>query len=155
TFLWWAAIKKQEKHEWNELELIVKSITKLQPYFVTPWLFQSWNLAYNVAVECERPRDKYYYISRGLEMLAEGERRNHGSGGDDDPGSPKFPGSPDMRFNLGLFYQMKIGNSDEKIVMRCLLDMSCIDPLKREPANLRTDKQFAEFCQDNPRLVRR
>ncbi|MBI3411298.1 MAG: hypothetical protein HY040_23435 [Planctomycetes bacterium] len=155
TFLWWTALRKQEKHEWNELELLVNSITKLQPYFVTPWLFQSWNLAYNVAVECDRPRDKYYYISRGLELLAEGERRNQGGGIDGDPRKPKFPGNPDMRFNLGMFYQMKIGNSDEKTVMRCLLDLSCIDPMKREPAKLRTDKEFAAFCQDNPRLVRR
>src|SRR5688572_6155915 len=39
TFLWAAAIEKQKRHEWNELELIVNSITKLQPYFLTPWLF--------------------------------------------------------------------------------------------------------------------
>src|SRR5688572_26303416 len=29
TFLWSAAIKKQEKHDWNEVELLVSSITKL------------------------------------------------------------------------------------------------------------------------------
>src|SRR5712692_7865822 len=37
TSLWAAAIHKQQLHEWNEVELLVKSITKLQPYFVTPW----------------------------------------------------------------------------------------------------------------------
>jgi len=41
-------------------------------YFITPWLYQSWNISFNVAVECDQPRDKYYYISRGLELLAEG-----------------------------------------------------------------------------------
>src|SRR5262245_1925026 len=63
TFLWNAALEKQERHEWNELELLVGTITKLQPYFITPWMFQSWNLSFNVAVECDRPRDKYYYVS--------------------------------------------------------------------------------------------
>src|SRR5437868_1239694 len=33
TLLWQAAVKKQEKHEWNELELLVRSITKLEPHF--------------------------------------------------------------------------------------------------------------------------
>jgi hypothetical protein len=59
-YLWTAATKKQMKHEWNELELIVDSLTKLQPHFITPWLFQSWNLAYNVSVESDRIRDKYF-----------------------------------------------------------------------------------------------
>src|SRR5437867_481761 len=44
--LWVSAMEKQKKHEWNEVEVLVRSITKLQPYFITPWLFQSWNLAY-------------------------------------------------------------------------------------------------------------
>src|SRR5438445_10047249 len=57
TMLWYTALDKQKRSEWNELELIVKSITKLQPYFITPWLYQSWNIAFNVAVECDRPRD--------------------------------------------------------------------------------------------------
>src|SRR5579862_7962871 len=36
TILWHNAIEAQKRNEWNELELIVKSITKLQPYFITP-----------------------------------------------------------------------------------------------------------------------
>ena len=79
TFLWYNAMDKQKRHEWNELELLIQSITKLQPYFITPWLFQSWNLAFNVSVECDQPKDKYVYVVRGLALLAEGERRNRGS----------------------------------------------------------------------------
>lgn len=155
TFLWSAAIDKQKRHEWNELDLLVSSITRLQPHFVTPWLFQSWNLAFNVAVECDRPRDKYFYISRGLEVLAEGERRNF---------KPPAPGNPDMRQNLGFYYQLKIGTSDEKNTMRCLLEMSCIDPIERdadrfwEPGDFgKTVKleRFKNFCIQHPRLVRR
>ena len=157
TVLWANAIEKQKKHEWNELELLVGSITKLQPYFLTPWLFQSWNLAFNVAVECDRPKDKYYYISRGIDLLAEGERRNQGR---DD-----FPGHPELRQTMGVYYLRKIGTSDEKTTMRCLYDLSCIDPLLRNPAwfkttdGNRTDvvntKELARFCQSQPRLVRR
>jgi hypothetical protein len=155
TFLWSAALKKQERHEWNELELLVGAITKLQPYFITPWLFQGWNLAYNVSVECDRPHDKYYYVSRGLNLLAEGERRNHEQG----------IGQPDLRHFIGIAYQGKFGTADEKITMRCLLDMSCIDPVRRDPERfwaLASDgrrtvnlDELAKLCRDYPRLVRR
>src|SRR6266568_7218918 len=130
TFLWSAALRQQERHEWNELELVTSAITRLQPYFITPWLFQGWNLAYNVAVECDRPHDKYYYVSRGLHLLAEGERRNREQGVDlNDPGI----GQPDLRHFIGIAYQGKFGVSDEKITMRCLLDLSNIDPVRRDP----------------------
>jgi hypothetical protein len=158
TFLWNAAIDKQMKHEWNEVELLVASITKLQPNFVTPWLFQSWNLAFNVSVECDRPKDKYYYVTRGIDLLGEGERRNKGN--------EIVPGHPEIRQTMGVYYLRKIGLSDEKTTMRCLLDLSCIDPLKRNPKWFKTSdpqqrreiintKELAQFCQDNPRLIRR
>jgi len=159
TMLWAAALKEQDRHKWNEVELLVSSITKLQPYFITPWLFQSWNLAFNVAVENDKPRDKYYYVSRGLQLLAEGERRNQGKVNAD--GKPRFPGNPDMRHSLGFTYQLKIGNSDEKHAMQCLLDLSCIDPVQREPGRFASSGQevnlteFEKFCRKYPRLVRR
>src|SRR5437660_4871327 len=108
TMLWYNAIEKQKRGEYSELELLVKSITKLQPYFITPWLFQSWNIAFNVAVECDRPRDKYYYISRGLELAAEGERRNRGTedAGAADPNRIVFPGNPELRHFMGFIYQL-------------------------------------------------
>lgn len=161
TFLWSAAIRQQERHEWNELELLIGAVTKLQPYFITPWLFQGWNLAYNVAVECDRPHDKFYYVNRGLRLLAEGERRNQEQSVD-----PKEPGigQPDLRHFIGVAYQGKFGISDEKMTMRSLLDLSCIDPVHRDPARFWTVVNgrkavnlplFAKFCTENPRLVRR
>ncbi len=165
TLLWSTAIDRMMKHEWNELELIVNSISKVQPYFITPWIFQSWNLAFNVAVECDRPHDKYYYVSRGLQLLAEGERRNQGTYDTALPGQTRFPGNPEMRHYVGFFYQLKIGNSDEKTTMRSLLDLSAIDPLRRNPdrfwiVNERGQRavnldELARLCQDHPRLVRR
>ena len=145
--LWIAAQEKQKRHEWNELELLVKSITKLQPHFVTPWLFQSWNIAYNVSVESDRLNDMYFYISRGIELLAEGERVNRNN--------------PDLRYWIGFTYQNKFGVSDKVDTLRCLYQLSCIPPDDRDAKKLRDDKgevnlrAFEEFCQKNPQLVRR
>jgi hypothetical protein len=167
TFLWYTAMDKQKRGEYHELELIVASITKLQPYFITPWLFQSWNIAFNVAVECDRPRDKYYFISRGLELAAEGERRNSGTG---DPGAAAdperivIPGNPELRHFMGFIYQLKIGGSDERLTMRSLLEMSCIDPVQRDPKTFLIPDakgkgfntvEFTKFAQKHPRLIRR
>ncbi len=145
-YLWSTAADKQMKNRWNELELIIRSIMKLQPHYITPWLFQSWNLAYNVSVESDRIADKYFYITRGIELLAEGERQNKNN--------------PDLRYNLGWYNQHKIGLSDEANTFRCLYQMSCIDPLERDKERLQAQSNgrmanFEQFCRDHPMLVRR
>jgi hypothetical protein len=160
TSLWLAAIEKQKRHEWNELEVCVDSLTRLQPRFTSPWLFQSWNLAFNVAVECDRPRDKYYYVTRGIRLLSQGEEKN-------DPGQARppqpWPANPEMRFNIGFYYQLKVAQVDEKNVMNCLFDMSCIPLAEREPNQFYKSEggkqidmaKFKAFCEAHPRLVRR
>lgn len=162
TSLWLKAIEKQRKHEWNELESAVRSLTKLQPHFISPWLFQSWNLAFNVSVECDKAKDKYYFITRGIELLAEGERRNRGNEHPD--ANLRSPANPEMRYNIGFTYQLKISQSDDQNVMQCLLDMSAMDPADRHPSNLwaagASGKKvnraaFLAFCNKHPRFVRR
>jgi len=172
--LWISAIDKQKKNQWNELELLVRSLTKLQPYFITPWLFQSWNLAYNVSVESDRVKDKYFYITRGIELLAEGEKQNRNH--------------PDLRFNIGFYNQHKICQSDETNTLRSIYQLSCIPPSERDPSRFRvyTDegkelrwseissfvtenptnqtmkgriekamREFDNFCKEHPQLTRR
>jgi hypothetical protein len=150
--LWVSADAKQKKNQWNELELLVRSITKLQPHFLSPWLFQSWNLAYNVSVESDRVRDKFFFISRGIELLAEGERQNRNQ--------------PDLRDTIGFYLQNKIGASDETNTQRSLYQLSLIPPSERNPERFRTTDPksgkkvlnrpvFEEFCSQHPILVRR
>jgi hypothetical protein len=164
TGLWWMADDKKRKRQWNELELVVRSITTLQPHFTYTWRFLGWTLAFNVSVECDRARDKYFYVSRGLQLLAEGDRANDpraGQAGRD----LRLPGNPDLRYDLGFFYQLKINTSDEKHYMRCLLDLSCIDPVERDPnrfwgvstrgRRVVKEDELEKFCRKYPRLVRR
>src|SRR5712692_8626850 len=147
--LWAAAQDKQAKHKWNELELLVRSLTKLQPHFIAPWRFQSWNLAYNVSVESDRVKDKYFYITRGIDLAAEGEHNNRNN--------------PDLRLDVGYFLQDKIGIADENSTLRCLFQLSLIDPLERNPARFRSAgsdqvdnmAEFRDFCEKHPMLIRR
>lgn len=150
TALWWKANEAQRKNEWSEMELYVRSVTRLQPHYVTPWLFQSWNLSYNVAVLCDRESDQYFYITRGIQLLWEGERQNHYD--------------PEMRYYIGFYNQHKICQADRTVVLLSLYRMSCIDPSQRDPRRFRTrdsqDRQvlnlveFEKFCQEHPFLVR-
>lgn len=149
-WLWSDAIEKQKKHEWNQLERRVDELTMLQPHFIKPWQFQSWNLAYNASVEFDRIQDKYFYITRGIHKLDQGAQRNRDN--------------PDLRFDLGIFYQNKLGIADENHTLRSLFQMSSIDPRERDPESMRRRQEgrsivdyqaFEEFCKAHPQLVRR
>jgi hypothetical protein len=150
--LWMSVLDKQKKNQWSELEVLVRQVSKLQPHFITPWLFQSWNLAYNVSVGTDRVNDKYYYITRGVQLLAEGERQNRNN--------------PDLRYWIGFYTQHKICKSDETNVQRSLFQLSLIPPNERDPARFklinpetnREEINFTEledFCKTHPQLVRR
>ncbi len=147
---WNNAMEAQKKNQWNELELHVRTLTKLQPHYITPWIFQSWNLSYNVSVESDRVNDKYFYITRGIGLLAEGERQNRDN--------------PDMRWSIGFFMQHKIAQSDETNTLRSLSQLSMIPPNERDPGRFQVMhdgrqelnlKEFEDFCKKHPQLVRR
>src|SRR5262245_27342978 len=149
-FLWTVAMEAQKKNQWNKLEVVVKSLTKLQPHFIRPWLFQSWNLSYNVSVESDRPRDKYFFITRGIELLVDGERQNRDH--------------PDLRWSVGFCLQHKIMQSDDTNYLRSLLQLSMIPPNERDPARfwkktdegaVFDDEEFEKFVAEHPQLVRR
>src|SRR5262249_19081577 len=140
----------------------IRTVTRLQPHFITPWIFQSWNIAYNVSVEMQGSGDMYYYIARGIELLAEGERRQ----GRLDPETKQRLGSPDMRCQIAFYYPDKFGVSDNVEVLRCLFQLSCIPKNERNPYELaeidaggRVRKvnptKFQDFCEKHPHLVRR
>ncbi len=149
--LWNWAIDAQKKNRWNELELYVRSLTKLQPHFISPWLFQSWNLAYNVSVEADQVRDKIFYVYRGTALLAEGERQNRNH--------------PELRFSVGFYQQHKICQSDETDLFRSMYQMAAIPPMERDKSRFYTPDaqgkpafnllEFEKFCKDHPQLVRR
>jgi hypothetical protein len=159
TALWRAAIEKQKRNEFHEFEILVRLVTRLQPNFVTPWIFQSWNIAYNVSVENDKLGDMFFYIARGIELLAEGDRLN--TKVDRRSADGRTVGSPDIRFQIGFYYQNKFGVSDKVNTLRSLMQLACIPPGERQPGALQPEGRpvdpaaFREFCRKNPQLVRR
>jgi hypothetical protein len=159
AYLWKSAIDKQMRNDFHKMDELIRRVTKLQPHFITPWIFQSWNITYNVSVEMQGSGDMYYYIARGIDLLAEGERRQ----GRIDPETGRRIGSPDMRYQIAFYYQNKFGVSDNVEVLRCLFQMSCIPPDDRntDAGGLTNNDgsvnlaKFEAFCRKYPHLVRR
>ena len=158
TVLWNQAIEKQKRGEYHDFELLVNIVTELQPNFIQPWLFQSWNISYNVSVENDKLGDMYFYIARGIELLAKGDRRNtkvYRGGGEDWK-----VGLPEIRDTIGGYYQNKFSVSDKVDVLRSLMQVSAMKPSERDPDRLATggrvdEKAFQEFTERNPQFVRR
>lgn len=157
--LWWEVNALQEKHDYRQLELILTALTKLQPHYKGPWKYQAWNLAYNVSVEFDRVEDKYYYISKGLRWLANGEEVNRVRLYDPksaDPEKLRTVGDPEMRAEIAQHLSTKMYYSDEQAFFRPMLHMSCIPFTQRDPVSLRNNPQKLEqFKAQYPRFVRR
>jgi hypothetical protein len=104
NLLWTEAIEMQKEHDWTNLEVVVKSIVKLEPHFISVWTFQGWNLAYNVSVEWDQVSDKYYWIKQGIKFLRNGTEVNEHS--------------PELRWDTGWTYFHKIGKADEAALLK-------------------------------------
>ncbi len=67
--LWIRASDLQEEGKYFELVQLADWITKLEPHFVQVWLFQAWNMSYNISVKFSDPADRWRWVQRGIELL--------------------------------------------------------------------------------------
>ncbi|MCF6157176.1 MAG: hypothetical protein E3K32_01085 [wastewater metagenome] len=89
-FLWARAIARHEEKKYYELLTINNLISKLQPNFPAVWIFQAWNMAYNIAHDWDAPQNKWKWIRAGLNFAKKGALKN--------------PRSGDLFFELGYMY---------------------------------------------------
>jgi len=99
--LWLRASHLQERGRYFELVQLSDWITKLEPRHTEVWAFHAWNMAYNASVMMPDPRDRWRWISNGIELLRkEGLRYN--------------PGDPLLYRELGWLFQNKIGGITDR-----------------------------------------
>lgn len=91
--LWIRAMARQEERKFYELLAIFNLIAKLQPNFPMVWIFQGWNMAYNIYHEWEGRDDKWKWLREGLEFAQKGFTKN--------------PTSGDLAFEIGYVYHHK------------------------------------------------
>lgn len=95
-FLWMRAMRLQEDAKYFEAVQLADWITKLQPRFTLVWLFQAWNMSYNISVEFPDFHDRWLWVQRGAELLR-------------DDGMRYNPSDPDMYRELAWIFFDKMG----------------------------------------------
>ena len=99
----------KKKEDWTNLTATLEQLALLQPNFITFWKFQSWNVSYNVSVQFDDYRDRYYYVREGIQFLEQGVEKNR-----------ENRDIPQLLWDLGWFVGQKIGRADENVQYRRL-----------------------------------
>jgi hypothetical protein len=96
----------KNRENWTALQATVDQLAKLQPYYISPWRYQAWNLSYNVSVEFDRYDARYEWVKEGIKFLLRGMKYNRKE--------------HRLLSDIGWFTAQKIGRSDERAEFRRL-----------------------------------
>jgi len=67
--LWMRASDLQEDDKFFEAAQLADWITKLEPHFPQVWVFEAWNMAYNISVKFKDFPDRWRWLQNGIELL--------------------------------------------------------------------------------------
>jgi hypothetical protein len=109
NMLWTKANEYKKVEDWTAFQATLNQIAKLQPYFVKVWQYQAWNLTYNVSVELDDVRDRFYYVKQGINYLKEGIQH--------------LRDNPTLLDDLGWFTGNKVGSADEHTLYRRMFQL--------------------------------
>ncbi len=70
--LWIRANDLQNDDKFFEAAQLATWITDLEPSFTQVWLFQAWNMAYNISVKFKDFPDRWRWVEHGIELLRDG-----------------------------------------------------------------------------------
>jgi hypothetical protein len=96
NFLWIRSNDLQQDDKYFEASQLADWITDLEPHFSQVWVFQSWNMAYNISVKFKDFPDRWRWVERGIELLR-------------DSGLRYNPNDVLIHFQLAQFFQHKMG----------------------------------------------
>jgi hypothetical protein len=96
NFLWMRASDLQQDDKFFEAAQLADWITKLEPTFASVWVFQGWNMAYNISVKFKDFPDRWRWVQRGIELMR-------------DDGLRYNPNSVDLYRELAWQFQHKMG----------------------------------------------
>ncbi|MEX0876579.1 MAG: hypothetical protein WD114_03885 [Phycisphaerales bacterium] len=77
NYLWIRATNAKEEGNYYEAVELADWITRLQPRLPQVWTFHAWNMAYNISVTTQTPRERWDWVNAGVRLLRnEGIRAN-------------------------------------------------------------------------------
>ncbi|HZL13775.1 MAG TPA: hypothetical protein VFC85_06480, partial [Verrucomicrobiae bacterium] len=74
NYLWIRANDLQQDDKFFEAAQLADWITDLEPHFAQVWIFQAWNMAYNISVKFKENSpgnyaDRWRWVEQGIELL--------------------------------------------------------------------------------------
>ena len=96
NFLWMRANDLQMNDQYFEAAQLANWITDLEPHFAQVWVYEGWNMAYNISVKFKDFPDRWRWVRNGIELLR-------------DRGLQYNPDNTLIYQNLAWFYQHKMG----------------------------------------------
>ena len=96
--LWFRMEQLQLRGRHLEITQLADWITRLDPHAAEAWVYNAWNLAYNVSAMMRRPEDRLRWVANGVALLR-------------DDALEWVPDDPRLYRELAWMYQHKIGAS--------------------------------------------
>lgn len=97
--LWVQMDEQKDAKDWAAMRATTDSIIKLQPHFQKVWRFHGWNLAFNVSVEWDAVKDRWFWVKEGGKFYKRGVGLNY-----------KYP---ELYWDYAYLISNKVGKSDE------------------------------------------
>ena len=69
NFLWIRANDLQLDDKFFEAAQLANWITDLEPHFASVWIFQGWNMTYNISVKFKDFSDRWHWVENGIALL--------------------------------------------------------------------------------------
>ena len=96
--LWFRVSRLQEEGRYIELVQLANWLTMLDPHASESWVYNAWNLAYNVSIMMGREEDRLRWVENGISLLR-------------DDGLRFNPREASLYRELAWLYQNKIGDA--------------------------------------------
>lgn len=69
NYLWMRANDLQLNDQYFEAAQLANWITDLEPHFTQVWVYQGWNMAYNISVKFKDFNDRWRWVQNGIALL--------------------------------------------------------------------------------------
>jgi hypothetical protein len=121
-YLWMRASKLKEEGRYFDAYQLAEFIGRLQPRFSAVWIFNAWNMAYNISVTLRLPEERWRWVWNGIVLLR-------------DQGIPRNPRGVTMYKELAWIFFHKIGDymDDMHLYYKLQLALLMEDILGRGP----------------------
>lgn len=73
--LWFRAERLQDEGRYMELVQLSDWLTRLDPHAAEAWIYNAWNLTYNISVMMIRPEDRLRWVKNGISLLRDDSLR--------------------------------------------------------------------------------